>query len=1267
MTIPANSSWRRDLQTIFNAGTLAGLSDGQLLERIAARRGVDGEGDLEVESAFALLIERHGPMVLRVCRAALGDRHEAEDAFQATFLILLRQAGSIRKRESVGPWLHGVAHRVASTARSADVRRRTHETRWFLHRQEASPDRGAEPRDFDVSSTIHAELDRLPERYRAPIVLCDLEERSLDEAARQLGWPLGTVKSRLNRGRQQLRDRLVRRGVAPGVAGLVLSGLAATRSADAAIALSPALARATAHLLGETGRGAGGSFASVPALARAMQRSILMGQLKMTSVGLIIAGLTALGIGALASGLRLDARDDTSANAGVAKAVTQAEKTEKKAAPAPKQEVRRREGSSIETIDISGRATDPSGRPVAGATVYVIDTNNGRYVDDNPLLSTVVTGHDGRFTALGVPLRVRRSQPSPRPGVDESCFQIAGTARGFGLAWHDEAGYRPTARPRSGDARTGVGEPEVFYQGEPVVIDLRFGPPASLRGKVVDDRGRPLAGAKVQAGLCDDPRRPGGKSWSWTRLEATNAVPGNRRDFQGFYALPGDLFTTHTGPDGTYKIEGLPREARLLTVIDPGPEYDANSEDIATTTRAVPDARSLGYDAVLDHSFVAPRDLRFLIKYGDTNLPAPEVTLRVKSDREMLRAGSVGVTDAEGRTTLHLRPGAYAFALEPPFAAPYLTGGLRALTIGKESPDGPVTVALDPAAIVMLEARDAKTGAGIKGVRFRYEADTTRQHRNLSSQLVFVDHPATDERGQLRAFVEPGRRRFFVESVPQGWKFEGTSDDFVELMPHREVTVRFTFEPLEGLNGASVGKSAVFPRDLIEKWQRQQGLPRAGKFRIRRDYYSLRDGPIPVAELDAYLEATDLSKLPDPAAALLARFPALPKPFSSSRAIIDDGERVRNTATSHLDASIEVFNGLEVVTYDAANAQADIYGVHQNGGRGVSGFHSLSSVYGVPNFGSWLFKNFHGPMVDFFDGGDVLRTEAGDRMTIEQKKDHATGRWVVDLTTGFVHVHSWRSGRGNVLGELIRQYGPKPFGHRFVLPTVHIEAHLEGTQVHQLELTILDEVDLDYRPGPRDFVIATPAGTLIIDHREDIAHPRMGMAHYPVADAIVYADGMSSRNRPVDPVLKAGQPAPMIRPATWLEWAGPTAPPDLAGKVVLVNFWGIRCGPCVAELPEVQATADHFASRSKDFALIGLHDGGSTAEEVAAFARERGLTYRLAVDRPAVEESWFGATFQDYGVRAIPGAAVIDRKGKVVFVGRFSEALRKAADLLGPE
>ncbi len=617
MTTP-NQSWQRDLQTIFQAGSLAGLSDGELLEQIAAHRGAGREEGLEVESAFALLIERHGPMVLRVCRTVLGDPHEAEDAFQATFLVLLRRGGSIRNRESVGPWLHGVARRVAACARSAGARRRIHERRWFDRRMGAGS--AADPHEVDLAQTIHSELDRLPERYRAPIVLCDLEERSLDEAARQLGWPLGTVKSRLNRGRERLRDRLVRRGVAPGVAGLALSASAAIRPAGAST-VSRALAQATTQMIGEAGIIAGGSSASVLVLARGMERMILMSQLKMAAVGLIVVGLMALGIVAVASGPRPIARDDAPSRAVAAKAGTTARANEGKPAPAPKRNPVGSEESHIETIDVSGRATDPSGQPVAGATVFVIDTNLRTISGKSLLLATVTTGPDGRYFARGVELPVWKPAASPIPAAEEGRFQVAGTAPGFGLTWHAIACYRPEARPSATPVKPGTSEPEAFHRGEPISVDLPFGPPASITGKLVNDRGRPLAGVKVQVGIID---HRSGKMWSCNRVNPTDTLPRERRAFDGIRGLPEEPFFTHTGADGTYRIDGLPREAELLCSIDPGPEYLSMDDTIATTTRAVPNVRSLGYAGVLDHPFVSPREVRLTVRYADFESARPQ-------------------------------------------------------------------------------------------------------------------------------------------------------------------------------------------------------------------------------------------------------------------------------------------------------------------------------------------------------------------------------------------------------------------------------------------------------------------------------------------------------------------------------------------------------------------------------------------------------------------------------------------------------------------
>ena len=195
-----------NLRTLFLAGSGVGLTDLQLLECFATR---DGEA---AELAFAVLVERHGPMVLRTCRAVLRDEHDARDAFQATFLILARRGGSLWVRDSIGPWLHRVARRAAIRARRDAGRRRVIERNAVLAANRSPSEAG----DGEVAAIVHEEVDRLPDRYRVPVVLCDLDGRTHEEAARHLGCPVGTVKSRLVRGRERLRDRLTRRGLAPG-------------------------------------------------------------------------------------------------------------------------------------------------------------------------------------------------------------------------------------------------------------------------------------------------------------------------------------------------------------------------------------------------------------------------------------------------------------------------------------------------------------------------------------------------------------------------------------------------------------------------------------------------------------------------------------------------------------------------------------------------------------------------------------------------------------------------------------------------------------------------------------------------------------------------------------------------------------------------------------------------------------------------------------------------------------------------------------------
>jgi len=237
VTKSRNGTILRHIHVLFNVGTVAGLTDEQLLDQFTTCTGE------AAELAFAALVERHGPMVLRVCQSVLREPHDAQDAFQATFLVLVRKAGSIRKRGSLVSWLHGVACRIASCGNAATARRRRHE-RKTAERAATSVDDG--DRD-DLASVLHEELDRLPEKYRAPIVLCYLESRTHEEAAQQLRWPVGTVRSRLARGRDQLRGRLMRRGLALSV-GLLEGALSAEKAtAEVPAALASLTAEAAAR------------------------------------------------------------------------------------------------------------------------------------------------------------------------------------------------------------------------------------------------------------------------------------------------------------------------------------------------------------------------------------------------------------------------------------------------------------------------------------------------------------------------------------------------------------------------------------------------------------------------------------------------------------------------------------------------------------------------------------------------------------------------------------------------------------------------------------------------------------------------------------------------------------------------------------------------------------------------------------------------------------------------------------------------------------
>jgi RNA polymerase sigma factor (sigma-70 family) len=390
-------------------GDGAGLSDGQLLDRFLASRE---------ETAFQALVRRHGQMVMGVCQRILRNTADADDAFQATFLVLVRKASGLLHRQTVGDWLYGVAYHTALKARAAAVRRHTLEMRV---RDMATNETAAADAWHELRPIIDQELNRLADKYRRPLILCDLEGKTRKEAAQLLGWPEGTVHVRLARARVLLGKRLARQGVLLSGGSLAVL-LAQHASAAVPAPLVVSTAKAAVFLAGGEGLAA---TAAVAALSDSMVQSMALAKLKAAAVVLLALGVMGSGMGAAAwhmSAGGLPARKVANLTANDRKTETEAAKPSGDRTadwpPPPSKEPKTAVVEAVLARFPGAEIGEPRLDRDEATSVYCINLKHrGQNIEVTLTLDAVITLIEKEITAKDLPAPVARTLAARYPGA----------------------------------------------------------------------------------------------------------------------------------------------------------------------------------------------------------------------------------------------------------------------------------------------------------------------------------------------------------------------------------------------------------------------------------------------------------------------------------------------------------------------------------------------------------------------------------------------------------------------------------------------------------------------------------------------------------------------------------------------------------------------------------------------------------------------------------------------------------------------------------
>jgi RNA polymerase sigma factor (sigma-70 family) len=692
----------RHIRRLVVPETLQDLTDRELLRRFVAGHE---------EAAFTAIVQRYAPLVWRVCRHVLRHEQDAEDALQASFVILARHAPSIRKAEALASWLHGVAFRTAMMAKRSAAIRRVHESEVMRMRRETVAS-AVDARE--LQAIVDEEVRNLPEKYRAPFVLCCLEGRSQAEAARELGWKEGTVSSRLAEARKRLRQRLARRGVS--LSAVLCLAVLARGAAKAAVPTGLVTATIKVALLSSASHGtkAGAVSATVAALVKGVTKSMLASKCKVVTLFVLAFGVVTAGIATVTHHALAQGQSGPAAQAEAPK-------------PAKPKEEAQPDAQANRELVISGRVRAADEKPVADARVLVVVLRqgglHGRHGYPNILARTRTDAH-GDFR-LG--LRY--------PAQDYYEMRILAGSPDHGMV------SQPVADPYA-------------WRQEVLLKFPNLQPRKTVTGKLVDVQGVPARGVRVRMipplGYFD-----GAARWPcWPKAVTTDeqgrfTMRGLSRNFPADLEIDDDRYARQvvTVPADTDKVSLTLEPA---TVLEGRVLYEDTGKPVANavlgSTRYRSDAQELA------PTTVGEKDGQYTILRRVT-------------------VGSTGVrTDAQGRFRLVNCPDAMAF---PPPGEPYLARRVTP-TWPKAAVKQEVEIKLERGVVVCGKVTEAGSGKPVAGAYLGYLQRSVSNPLLRPEYSDTVDFAVTDSSlfryrsgadGSFEFVIPPGRGHLLVRAA----------------------------------------------------------------------------------------------------------------------------------------------------------------------------------------------------------------------------------------------------------------------------------------------------------------------------------------------------------------------------------------------------------------------------------------------------------------------------------------------------------------------